>query len=112
MEGRLSAYDAAFDAGVDDDEDAYQAPANYLEDQRYDPATMLEREDWRDNSINNLESAMAALDDRSRDILQRRWLNEGKETLHELAAKYGVSAERIRQLEKNAMQKVKALIEA
>jgi len=75
MEGRLSAYDAAFDAGVDDDEDAYQAPANYLEDQRYDPATMLEREDWRDNSINNLESAMAALDERSRDIMQLRWLN-------------------------------------
>ena len=112
MEGRLSSYDAAFDAGVDDDEDAYQAPANYLEDQRFDPATMLEKDDWQDNSVQNLESAMASLDDRSRDILQRRWLNEDKETLHELAAKYEISAERIRQLEKNAMKKVKTFIEA
>jgi RNA polymerase sigma-32 factor len=112
MEGRLSAYDAAFDVGVDDDDEAYQAPANYLEDRRFDPAGLLERDDWRDNSVQNLESAMASLDDRSRDILQRRWLNETKETLHELAAKYEVSAERIRQLEKNAMQKVKVHIEA
>lgn len=112
MEGRLSAYDAAFDMGVDDDDDtAYQAPANYLEDQRYDPAKELESADWRENSVHNLETAMAKLDDRSRDILQRRWLNEEKETLHELAAKYDVSAERIRQLEKNAMQKVKKSIE-
>lgn len=112
MEGRLSAYDAAFDMGVDDDDDsAYQAPVNYLEDKRFDPAAELESADWRENSVQNLESAMDSLDDRSRDILQRRWLNEDKETLHELAAKYDVSAERIRQLEKNAMQKVKALIE-
>ncbi len=112
MEGRLSAYDAAFDVGVDDDDEAYQAPVNYLEDKRYDPASLLEQDDWHDNSVNNLETAMSALDERSRDILQRRWLNENKETLHELAEKYSVSAERIRQLEKNAMQKVKAYIEA
>ncbi|MCW8195661.1 RNA polymerase sigma factor RpoH [Proteobacteria bacterium 005FR1] len=113
MEGRLSSYDAAFDADADDDDDtAYQAPVNYLEDKRYDPAIQLEQADWRDNSVNSLELAMSSLDDRSRDILQRRWLNENKETLHELAAEYKVSAERIRQLEKNAMNKVRSFIEA
>lgn len=113
MEGRLSSFDAAFDAGNDDEDDtAYQAPVNYLEDKRYDPATQLEQADWRDNSVSRLEVAMATLDDRSRDILQRRWLNDDKETLHELAAQYKVSAERIRQLEKNAMQKVRTCMEA
>ncbi len=113
MEGRLAAFDAAFDAGTDDDDDtAYQAPSNYLEDKRYDPSVMLETADWRENSVNGLELAMNELDDRSRDILQQRWLSEEKSTLHELADKYGVSAERIRQLEKNAMQKVKASMEA
>jgi RNA polymerase sigma-32 factor len=113
MEGRLAAYDAGFDAGVDDDDDtAYQAPANYLEDRRFDPAVLLEDADWQDNSVSNLESALEKLDDRSRDILQKRWLNEEKATLHELAAEYGVSAERIRQLEKNAMKKVRGMIEA
>lgn len=113
MEGRLAAYDAGFDAGVDEDDDtAYLAPANYLEDRRFDPATLLENSDWEDNSVSNLEAALEKLDDRSRDILQKRWLNEEKATLHELAAEYGVSAERIRQLEKNAMKKVRGMIEA
>ncbi len=113
MEGRLSAVDAAFDAGADDDDDsAYQAPANYLEDKRFDPSVMLEQADWTENSVNSLEAALSELDDRSRDILQQRWLNEEKSTLHELAAVYGVSAERIRQLEKNAMKKVRMCMEA
>jgi RNA polymerase sigma-32 factor len=113
MEGRLSSYDAAFDMGADDEDDtAYQAPVNYLEDRRYDPAVQLEQADWRDSSVSSLEIAMNALDDRSRDILQRRWLNDNKETLHELAAEYNISAERIRQLEKNAMQKVRTSMEA
>jgi len=114
MEGRLSAYDASFDAGSDDDdESAYQAPANYLEDRRFDPAANLESQDWEANNNANLSRAMEQLDDRSRDILQQRWLNEdGKSTLHELADQYGVSAERIRQLEKNAMKKIKQAIEA
>ena len=100
------------DAGVDEDDDtAYMAPANYLEDRRFDPAVLLENSDWEDNSVSNLESALEKLDDRSRDILQKRWLNEEKATLHELAAEYGVSAERIRQLEKNAMKKVRGMIE-
>ncbi|MFL0800906.1 MAG: RNA polymerase sigma factor RpoH [Agarilytica sp.] len=113
MEGRLSAVDAAFDAGADDDDDsAYQAPANYLEDKRFDPSVMLEQADWTENSVNSLEAALNELDDRSRDILQQRWLDEEKSTLHELAAVYGISAERIRQLEKNAMKKVRAHMEA
>ena len=113
MEGRLSGYDAAFDAGVDEDDDtAYQAPAYYLEDKRYDPAEQLERSEWQDTNVSNLEIALEGLDDRSRDILQQRWLNENKATLHDLADKYGVSAERIRQLEKNAMKKVRVAMEA
>ncbi|MBR9912588.1 MAG: RNA polymerase sigma factor RpoH [Gammaproteobacteria bacterium] len=114
MEGRLSAYDAAFDAGTDDDDDtAYQAPAYYLEDRRYDPATQLEDADWEDSNVSSLVVALEGLDERSRDIIQQRWLNEeNKATLHDLAAKYGVSAERIRQLEKNAMKKVRVAMEA
>jgi len=114
MEGRLSAYDAAFDAGTDeDDESAWQAPANYLEDRRYDPSTMLENADWAESNVTSLEAAIEQLDERSRDILQQRWLDdESKSTLHDLAAQYGVSAERIRQLEKNAMKKVRAFMEA
>jgi RNA polymerase sigma-32 factor len=113
MEGRLSARDAAFDAGVDeDDETAWQAPAHYLEDRRYDPAAQLERENWQETSLNSLAAALEELDERSRDIIQARWLNDDKATLHELADKYSVSAERIRQLEKNAMKKVRVAMEA
>ena len=110
MEGRLASYDATFDASEDDDDETYVAPANYLEDKRYDPATQLENADWEENSVNGLELALERLDDRSRTILQRRWLTDDKATLHDLAAEYGVSAERIRQLEKNAMNKVKAMM--
>lgn len=113
MEGRLSSYDAGFDAGADDDdESAFQAPANYLEDKRFDPAIQLEDADWEESSVNNLTLALDQLDERSRDILQQRWLGENKSTLHDLAGQYGVSAERIRQLEKNAMKKVRAMMEA
>jgi RNA polymerase sigma-32 factor len=110
MEGRLASYDAGFDAGEDDDDEGYVAPAHYLEDNRYDPAVRLEASNWEENSVNGLEQAMAQLDERSRVILQRRWLNDDKATLHDLAAEYGVSAERIRQLEKNAMNKLKVMI--
>jgi len=114
MERRLSAYDAAFDAGADDDDDsAFLAPSNYLEDERYNPSTLLEEADWQESSVSGLELALESLDERSRDILQQRWLDdENKATLHELADKYGVSAERIRQLEKNAMKKLKVSLEA
>lgn len=110
MEGRLASYDAAFDAGEDDDDESYVAPAHYLEDNRYNPAAQLEDANWEETSVNGLEMAMEKLDDRSRTILQRRWLNDDKATLHDLAAEYGVSAERIRQLEKNAMNKVKNMM--
>jgi RNA polymerase sigma-32 factor len=112
MEGRLASYDAGFDADEDDKESAYVAPAHYLEDNRYDPAVRLEESNWEETNVNGLELAMQKLDDRSRAILQRRWLNDDKATLHDLADEYGVSAERIRQLEKNAMNKVKMMMEA
>ncbi len=109
MEGRLTAYDAAFEAQGDDDDEGstYVAPALYLEDNRYDPARLVENEDYEEQSTSALHNAMEQLDDRSRNILQRRWLDDDKSTLHELAAEYNVSAERIRQLEKNAMEKIK-----
>ncbi|MCW8040551.1 MULTISPECIES: RNA polymerase sigma factor RpoH [Acinetobacter] len=109
MEGRLTAYDAAFEAQGDDDDEGstHVAPALYLEDNRYDPARLVENEDYEEQSTSALHDAMEQLDDRSRNILQRRWLDDEKSTLHELAAEYNVSAERIRQLEKNAMEKIK-----
>lgn len=111
MEGRLSAYDASFDASNDDDDQSYTAPALYLEDCAADPASQLEDADWESSNDQKLHSALATLDDRSRDIVASRWLGERKATLHELASKYGVSAERIRQLEQNAMKKVRAILE-
>ncbi len=113
MENRLSARDPGFDAGVDDDdEEAYQAPAQYLEDRSADPALLIEDADWKADSNSRLASAISGLDERSQDILQQRWLNEDKVTLHDLAAKYSVSAERIRQLEQGAMKKMRAVLEA
>ncbi|AZZ90094.1 RNA polymerase sigma factor RpoH [Hahella sp. KA22] len=113
MESRLAGQDTSFDAGADeDDETAFKAPANYLEDRRYDPAMMLENENWEEDSNSRLHDALTQLDERSKDIIQKRWLAESKATLHELADEYGVSAERIRQLEKNAMKKVKLMLEA
>lgn len=113
MEGRMSAYDMAFDAEPEGDEDAaYKAPAYYLEDQGSNLAEQLEEAEWEEVTNNSLHLAMSELDDRSKDILKSRWLSDDKATLHELADKYGVSAERIRQLEKNAMNKIKASMEA
>ena len=113
MESRMAGQDTAFDGYTDDDsETAYQAPAYYLEDSSTDPSSLLEDADWSDSSLSQLNCALMQLDDRSRDILQKRWLAEDKATLHELADTYGVSAERIRQLEKNAMKKLKGSMEA
>lgn len=113
MESRLSGHDMSFDpSDNDDDESAYQSPANYLEDHSYDPALLLEASDQTESASNNLHAALSQLDERSRDILQQRWLSDDKATLHDLAAQYGVSAERIRQLEKNAMNKLKGSIAA
>ncbi len=113
MEERLNANDAAFDPAVGDrDDDAFVAPAGYLADQRPDPAEALEGEQWREHSEQQLHAALSQLDERSLDILQSRWMQEKKATLHELADKYGVSAERIRQLENNAIKKLKVSMAA
>lgn len=112
MEQRLAASDAAFDLSVDDDEDtAALAPSQYLEDSGADPAILVEEADWEERTQHRLNAAVATLDPRSRDILEQRWLHEGKVTLHDLAAKYEVSAERIRQLEQTAIRKIRGLIE-
>ncbi|OUS22803.1 RNA polymerase factor sigma-32 ['Osedax' symbiont bacterium Rs2_46_30_T18] len=108
MEGRLASSDTAFDmTSSDDDESSFFAPSQYLEDHSTNPETQLESANWKQHSEGLLISAMQNLDERSRDILSQRWLSDTKSTLHELAAQYQVSAERIRQLEKNAMKKLK-----
>jgi len=113
MEKRLSAHDAAFDAYADqDDEHERPAPAAYLEDRRFDPAARAEADDWEQHTTGKLHGALARLDDRSRDILEKRWLADEKTTLQDLAARYKVSAERIRQLEANAMKKMRSAMEA
>ncbi len=108
MEGRMASVDTSFDPlGADDDERSYAAPALTLEDHSADPAMQVENSNWADDEQQRLLQAMKDLDERSRDILAQRWLADNKATLHELAAMYGVSAERIRQLEKSAMNKIK-----
>ncbi|NJO16063.1 MAG: RNA polymerase sigma factor RpoH [Thioploca sp.] len=108
MEKRLSMQDVAFDAPVDsDEEDDIFAPVSYLEDNRYDPAMVIERNEWEEQGHGQLQHAFKKLDKRSQDILQKRWLNEEKATLQELAEQYQVSAERIRQIENNAINKLK-----
>ena len=106
MERRLSSYDVSFDPDPTDD-DSF-APAAYLPSPGSDPAKAVEREDWDLDAHDRLDAALAKLDARSRDILARRWLAEEKSTLHELAAEYNVSAERIRQIEVSAIAKLRA----
>lgn len=113
MEQRLSAHDASFDPQIDGDGDTdYLAPVGYLEDLRFEPGQQAEDDDWDNHSGNRLEEAMTHLDERSRIIIEKRWLADDKTTLQVLADRFGVSAERIRQLEKNAMKKLKASMES
>lgn len=113
MEGRLSAYDSTFDAPVDADDDAPMlSPSQYLEADDLDPAEQLEQADWQEQGTRRLYSALQTLNERSRDILERRWLAETKATLQELADEYGVSAERIRQLENDAIKKLRTAVVA
>lgn len=113
MEMRLTARDSAFDAPADEDDDnASYAPVFFLEDKGADPAQLAENEDYEGDNNLRLAEAVKTLDERSQSILQRRWLDDKKATLHQLADEYGVSAERIRQLEKNAMKKVRVAMEA
>ncbi|HEX7029466.1 MAG TPA: RNA polymerase sigma factor RpoH [Gammaproteobacteria bacterium] len=113
MESRLSGQDMAFDGPQDEsDEDRTFAPSGYLMDKAPDPAEFTEEEDWESKGEERLFAALRTLDDRSRDILQQRWLSEPKATLQELADKYGVSAERIRQIENNGMKKLQNMLAA
>jgi len=113
MESRLSNYDMAFDASSDDDDDSMLSPSTYLAAPTSDPAQQLESDDWTEQRVEALQDSLEVLDDRSRDILMSRWMDEdNKATLHDLAARYNVSAERIRQLEKNAMKKMRNVLEA
>lgn len=107
MESRLNSRDTAFDLPNDADEENTYSPAAYLESADADPADTLENQNWQAHNEQKLVNAMKTLDERSQAILAARWLNEDKATLQELADEYQVSAERIRQLEKNAMNKLK-----
>ncbi len=111
MEQRLAARDMALDPAPDaDDEERVGSPSHFLPAPDADPAELVARDDWEDNATEALGAALADLDARGRDILQRRWLSEQKATLQELAAEYGVSAERIRQVEAAAMKKLRAAL--
>ncbi|NOR79367.1 MAG: RNA polymerase sigma factor RpoH [Methyloprofundus sp.] len=111
METRLDGKDMAFDLPENDaNDEAYSAPVSYLQQHNADPALLLENADWKGHKESLLSNAMQDLDERSQDIVASRWLTEKKMTLHELAERYNVSAERIRQLEKNAMKKLKGAV--
>ena len=112
MEQRLSARDMSFDPAPESDEEEAYSPAMYLPASNADPAVEVENEEWEEDSADRLTIAMAKLDERSRNILKRRWMTEDKATLHELADEYGISAERVRQVESNAISKLKGLMAA
>lgn len=114
MEMRMSGTDVAFDMDNDSDDDtAYIAPAGYLQDMRFNPESLASKADQEESRHEQLSDALASLDNRSRDIVTRRWLNDDKKpTLHELADEYGISAERIRQIEKKALGTMKNVLTA
>jgi RNA polymerase sigma-32 factor len=113
MESRLSGSDVTFDPPTsDNDDDSHFTPAAYLTDGTMDPAHLLEHDDSRSQELSLMADSMEMLDERSQNIIKRRWLSEDKATLHELAAEYQVSAERIRQIEKNALGKMRVAFEA
>jgi RNA polymerase sigma-32 factor len=112
MEQRLSARDMSFDPTPESDEEEAYSPAMYLPASNADPAIEVENEEWEEDSTERLELALEKLDERSRHILQRRWMTDNKATLHELADEYGISAERVRQVESNAINKLKGLMAA
>lgn len=111
MESRLRATDSSFDTPISVDAE-WSSPANSIEDARYNPAHHIEQNDWSKQREDSLHLAVSSLDERSQDIVTQRWLvdDDNKATLHDLAAKYSVSAERIRQIETNAMKKIKAAV--
>ncbi|WP_218563669.1 RNA polymerase sigma factor RpoH [Moraxella ovis] len=107
MESRLTSYDASFEMQDSDEDEGRYAPQLFLEDAAVDPADVVEETDWEENTTSALKEAMDELDERSRDIITQRWLADQKSTLHDLAAVYNISAERVRQIEKNAMDKIR-----
>jgi RNA polymerase sigma-32 factor len=112
MEQRLSARDMSFDPTPESDEEETYSPAMYLPASNADPAIEVENEEWEEDSTERLSMALEKLDERSRSILKRRWMTDDKATLHELADEYGISAERVRQVESNAINKLKGLMAA
>jgi RNA polymerase sigma-32 factor len=112
MERRLSARDLSFDVSSENDEDDSYGPAAYLPAANADPAEQVEADEWSSSTQEQLVTAMQRLDERSRAILQRRWMTDDKATLHELAEEYGVSAERIRQIETSAISRLRTLLPA
>lgn len=111
MEQRLGNRDMPFDMPVDESDEVNTiAPMQYLQQHGADPAELLENADWSGHEQDSLSEALSKLDERSLDILSSRWLTDKKATLHELAERYNVSAERIRQLEQNAMKKLRAAV--
>ena len=108
MESRLNGHDYSFDLTGDDDDENCFAPVQYLEDKSADVALLVEVENSQSNMKSQLYSALSSLDERSQDIISSRWLNEPKATLHDLAARYSISAERVRQLEANAIKKLQS----
>jgi RNA polymerase sigma-32 factor len=111
MEQRLSGYDVSFDPAPASEDDEY-TPQAYLRSANSDPADAVEQADWENTAHDQLGEALDQLDGRSRDIVARRWLSDSKATLHELAAEYEISAERIRQIESAAIGKLKGLMVA
>ena len=107
MEKRLSSQDMMFDLSSDDDDDKVFSPSAYLPSPNSDPAETVEKDQWRNSTIQKMQESLSHLDERSKDIISSRWLTEKKETLHELADKYNISAERIRQIEANAIKKLR-----
>ena len=112
MEKRLAARDLSFDPAPEADDEELYSPAAYLPAPDADPAEQVEDAESADDSSERLRGALSRLDARSRDIVQRRWMSEDKATLHELAGKYGVSAERIRQIESSALGKLRGMMAA
>ena len=112
MEQRMSSHDVSFDpySADDSEEGNTYSPADYLTNEDSDPMEIVEKEDFARDQINQLQTAISDLDERSQLILKERWLTDDKPTLHELADKYGISAERIRQIEKKAMEKIRTNI--
>ncbi|MET0656571.1 MAG: RNA polymerase sigma factor RpoH [Steroidobacteraceae bacterium] len=111
MEQRLTSRELAFDPAPDaDDEEGSYSPSAYLPHPEADPAIAVEREQWDDDTADRVAQALETLDDRSKNILRSRWMVDDKATLHDLAAQYGVSAERIRQIEANAIKKLRTLV--